>query len=426
MDIHLEGAMDGIEAAGMIHADYRIPVVFLTAYAEDETLQRAQASLPFGYLVKPVEARELHATLQMALGRRAAEVEIEVEVKKGKERLQLALDAAGLGVWEWDTTSCRLTAGEGFHAIFEGEREPISQPWAAFLARVHPEDRAGVQEAMDKAVALGESLNLAFRTVRPGGAIGWIEAHAKASRTEPAGQVRVVGVMKDITARREAEERLQQAAAVFQTTAEGIFLMDREHRIVSVNPAFTAITGYRPDEVLGQDPEVLLHARRHSDQFYPRLETTPGGQWRGETYCRHKNGTVRPVWESVSVVRDERGAASHYVAAFSDISAMRRAEEQLNHLTHHDPLTGLPNRLLFHDRLEQTLARAQREEGRCAVLFFDLDGFKVINDTLGHSSGDLLLQTIAARLKRSLRSNDTAARLGGDEFVILLEHIAHP
>jgi len=426
MDIHLEGAMDGIEAAGMIHADYRIPVVFLTAYAEDETLQRAQASLPFGYLVKPVEARELHATLQMALGRRAAEVEIEVEVKKGKERLQLALDAAGLGVWEWDTTSCRLTAGEGFHAIFEGEREPISQPWAAFLARVHPEDRAGVQEAMDKAVALGESLNLAFRTVRPGGAIGWIEAHAKASRTEPAGQVRVVGVMKDITARREAEERLQQAAAVFQTTAEGIFLMDREHRIVSVNPAFTAITGYRPDEVLGQDPEVLLHARRHSDQFYPRLETTPGGQWRGETYCRHKNGTVRPVWESVSVVRDERGAASHYVAAFSDISAMRRAEEQLNHLTHHDPLTGLPNRLLFHDRLEQTLARAQREEGRCAVLFFDLDGFKVINDTLGHSSGDLLLQTIAARLKRSLRSNDTAARLGGDEFVVLLEHIAHP
>ncbi|MGH8656857.1 MAG: response regulator [Gammaproteobacteria bacterium] len=122
MDIHLEGARDGIEAAGRIHADYRIPVVFLTAYAEDETLKRAQASLPFGYLVKPVEAHELHATLQMALSRRAAEVEIEAEVEKGKERLHLALDAAGLGVWEWDAASCRLTAGEGIQAIFGGTR----------------------------------------------------------------------------------------------------------------------------------------------------------------------------------------------------------------------------------------------------------------------------------------------------------------
>lgn len=267
-------------------------------------------------------------------------------------------------------------------------------------------------------------MNFAFRTQRPGGAIGWIEAHAKPSVTVPAGQRRVVGVMKDITARREVEERLRQAAAVFQTTAEGIFLLDREHRIVSVNPAFTVITGYRPDEVLGQDPAVLLHVRRHSDQFYRRLETNPGGHWQGETYCRHKNGTVFPICENVSVVRDEGGAAGHYVVAFSDISAMRRAEAQLDHLTHHDPLTGLPNRLLFNDRLEQTLARARREEGRCAVLFFDLDGFKVINDTLGHSSGDLLLQTIAARLKRGLRSNDTAARLGGDEFVVLLDHVA--
>ena len=421
MDIHLEGAMDGIKAAGQIHTGCRIPVVFLTAYAEDETLRRAQASLPFGYLVKPVEARELHATLQMALSRRTAEA---AAIDQGKERLQLALDAAELGVWEWDTASCRLTAGEGFHAIFGGEQEPINQPWAAFLARVHPEDCAGVQEAMEEAVAFGRSLNLAFRTQRPGGAIGWIEAHAKPSVTVLAGQRRVVGVMKDITARREAEERLRQAAVVFQTTAEGIFLMDREHRIVSVNPAFTALTGYRPDEVLGQDPEVLLHARRHSDQFYRRLETNPGGHWQGETYCRHKNGTVFPIWENVSVVRDEGGAAGHYVVAFSDISAMRRAEAQLNHLAHHDPLTGLPNRVLFNDRLDQTLARAQREEGRCAILFFDLDGFKVINDTLGHSSGDLLLQTLAARLKGGLRSNDTAARLGGDEFVVLLDRIA--
>ena len=426
MDIHLEGALDGIEAAGQIHSSYRIPVVFLTAHAEDETLQRAQASLPFGYLVKPIEARELHATLQMALSRRAAEVEIEVEVKKGKEHLQLALDAAELGVWEWEAASGRITTGARIQGIFGGAPEPISESWGAFLTRVHPEDRAGVQVAMEEAVAFGKSLNLVFRTQRSGKEIGWIEAHAKASQMELPGQVRVVGIMKDITERREAEERLRQASAIFEATAEGIFIMDHEHRIVSVNPAFTVITGYSPDAVLGGDPDVLLHARRHSDQFYPRLESTSNAQWQGETYCRHRNGTVFPVWESVSVVRDEGGVVTDYVVAFSDISALRRAEAQLDHLAHHDPLTGLPNRLLFNDRLDQMVARALREDQHCAILFFDLDGFKIINDTLGHSSGDFLLQTVATRIKRQLRSNDTAARLGGDEFVILLDHIAHP
>jgi CheY-like chemotaxis protein len=125
MDIHLEGATDGIKAAGQIHAGCRIPVVFLTAYAEDETLRRAQASLPFGYLVKPVEARELHATLQMALSRRAAEA---AAIEQGKERLQLALDTAELGVWEWDTASCRLTAGEGLQAIFGGSGSRSTNP----------------------------------------------------------------------------------------------------------------------------------------------------------------------------------------------------------------------------------------------------------------------------------------------------------
>jgi diguanylate cyclase (GGDEF)-like protein/PAS domain S-box-containing protein len=426
MDIHLEGALDGIEAAGRIHADYRIPVVFLTAHAEDETLQRAQATLPFGYLVKPVEARELHATLQMALSRRTAEVSIEADIEKGTERLRLALDSAELGVWEWDTSTCQITTGGRIKGLLGGAPEPIGESWEAFLARVHPDDRAGVQEAMEEAVAFGRSLNLIFRTQQPGGEIGWIEAHAKAAQTTPPGAVRVVGIVKDITERREAEERLRQVAVVLETLAEAIFIMDREHRIVSVNPAFTAITGYPPEAVLGQDPDVLLHARRHTDQFYPRLETTGGGQWQGETYCRHKNGTVVPVWENVSVVRDEKGAVTHYVAVFSDISAIRRAETQLTHLAHYDALTGLPNRVLFNDRLDQTLARAQREEGRCAILFFDLDGFKVINDTLGHSSGDLLLQTVATRLKAGLRSHDTAARLGGDEFVVLLVQIAHP
>jgi diguanylate cyclase (GGDEF)-like protein len=128
--------------------------------------------------------------------------------------------------------------------------------------------------------------------------------------------------------------------------------------------------------------------------------------------------------ESVSVVRDAEGVITHYVAVFADITAIRRAEKQLQHLAHHDPLTGLPNRLLFNDRLDQTLEWARRERQRCALLFFDLDGFKVINDTWGHGFGDLLLQALAARIKVALRRSDTVARLGGDEFVVIMADIA--
>jgi diguanylate cyclase (GGDEF)-like protein/PAS domain S-box-containing protein len=421
MDIHLEGAMDGVEAAERIHACLRIPVIFLTAYAEDETLSRAQASLPFGYLIKPLEVREVHATIQMALVRRAAEVAVE----SSEERLQLALDAAELDVWEWNAATGQVSlAGHHIDALFGSAPEPVSETHDAFLARVHPENRGAIERALQEALTQGSPLNLVFRYLRSTGQAGWLEAHAQVYSGTVGTAARLVGVVKDITERKQMEEQLRQAEVVFETTAEGIFIMDEAQRIASVNPAFTAITGYRPEEALGQDPDELLHARRHSDQFYPQLEATLQGQWQGETYCRRKNGEVFPALESVSVVRDAEGVITHYVAVFADITAIRRAEKQLQHLAHHDPLTGLPNRLLFNDRLDQTLEWARRERQRCALLFFDLDGFKVINDTLGHGCGDLLLQALAARIKVALRRSDTVARLGGDELVVIMADIA--
>jgi diguanylate cyclase (GGDEF)-like protein/PAS domain S-box-containing protein len=193
--------------------------------------------------------------------------------------------------------------------------------------------------------------------------------------------------------------------------------------IVSVNPAFTPLTRYILDEVIGQNPDAIMHARRHSDEFYPRLESSPHGQWQGEIWFRRKDGEVFPAWESVGLVHDTEGEVTHYVIAFSDITAIHRSEEQLHHLAHHDPLTGLPNRLLFNDRLDQLLSHAHRSQTRCAILFIDLDGFKSINDTLGHSSGDLLLQNLAARIRKAVRRGDTAARLGGDEFVVVLSEV---
>jgi len=421
MDIHLAGRMDGIETAAVIRERYRVPVVFLTAFAEDETLSRAQGTLPYGYIVKPCEARDLHATIQMALTRHRADVAVE----RSEARLQLALDAADLGVWEWDASSGQVTAGGRIGSIF-GEVERVRESYESFLARVYPEDRKPIQDALWGALADGYPRTLVFRYARPDGTVGWVEAHAKAYQATTDSTMTVVGVMKDITERWHTEERLRQAMVVFDSTAEAILILNSEHRIDSANPAFTTMTGYTLADAVGRDPDVLLHARRHYDQFIPRIDASAGTQWQGETACRRKNGEVFSAWENVSVVRDDSGAITHYVVVISDISPLRRAEAQLKHVAHHDPLTGLPNRLLFNDRLDFALETAKRAKRRCAVLFIDLDGFKVINDTLGHASGDTLLQTLAVRLSETLRQNDTAARLGGDEFVIIPGDIDHP
>jgi diguanylate cyclase (GGDEF)-like protein/PAS domain S-box-containing protein len=420
MDIHLDGGTDGVAAARELYEKTRIPVVFLTAYADSETLARAQATLPFGYLVKPCGNAELHAAIVVALARHDAEERVE----RSEERQRLALDAAHLGVWEWEAGSDRINMGGHLPAMLGAARETFATTWSGFLTRVHPDDRDTLRAVLEQARATDQPLNLTFRVLRDGGEICWVEAHARAYGATATAPERVVGVLQDITERRQIEERLQQAAAVFEATGEGIFIMDEARSIVSVNPAFTTITGYRPEEVIGKDAEKVLHARRHSDPFYPRLKDAHGGQWQGEIYCRRKNGEIFPAWESLCVVRDAQGVLTNYIAAFADITALQQAETELRHLAHHDPLTGLPNRLLFQDRLAQSLERAQRQGKHCALLFFDLDGFKTINDTLGHSSGDLLLQSVAARLRENLRRADTVARLGGDEFVVLLDGVA--
>lgn len=420
MDIHLEGAIDGIEAAQAIRSERSVPVVFLTAYAEEETLNRAKDSLPYGYLVKPCDPRELHATLQTALSRHASEVQLE----RSEQRLRLALDAARLRVWEWDTSTGQLQTVGGAEEIVGGPPQPVEEPWPSFIARVHPEDQAMVQATTDAALANGDALDVTFRALDVGNTVRWLEAHVKAYGE--AGPRRVIGVLRDITERRLTEQQLRQAGVVFATTAEGIFITDADFHILSVNPAFSSITGYSQDEATGRDVGTMLHSRRFSEQFSSLVAEAEDGRWQGESYWVRKDGEVFPAWESLSAVREAGGATTHYVGAVADISAIRRAEEELHHLAHHDPLTGLPNRLLFGDRMQQCLDRARRERRRCALLFMDLDGFKIINDTLGHSAGDGLLRVIAARLREGLRPGDTAARLGGDEFVYLAENVDNP
>jgi diguanylate cyclase (GGDEF)-like protein/PAS domain S-box-containing protein len=221
---------------------------------------------------------------------------------------------------------------------------------------------------------------------------------------------------------RENRERLRQAAAVFDCTREGVLVTDAQGLIVHVNRAFIEITGYQCEDVLGHRPS-LFKSGRHSASFYQAMFQTleRDGEWSGEIWNRRKSGEIYPQWQTIRVIRDDQGQISHYVAVFSDISAIKHSEHELAHLAHHDPLTDLPNRLLFTDRAEQALASAQAHKRGCALLLLDLDHFKIINDSLGHNVGDQLLKTVGERLQGLFGSGVTLARLGGDEFAVLAE-----
>lgn len=414
MDIHLEGGIDGIDAAVRIQAEHRIPVIFLTAYAEDETLRRALASRPFGYLIKPCEARELHAMIQMALARR----EVEVAVEQSELRLKLALDAASLGVLEWTPKSGRMRADGHMGTLYRDRRLPVDEPWSDFLERVAVDDRERISGTLMDTLSHGQAVLFVFRTRDTNGAQRELEAHAKAY-PGLAGGNRVVGIVQDVTQRRSDEALLRQSAVVFHATAEAIVITDADRHIVAVNEAFSRITGFGEGESIGFDPDQLLRIRRDAGDLTQLLEVSPDGYWQGEVVCHRRGGESFPAWQSLSVVRDIQGNITHYVTAFSDVSEIHEAARQLDHLAHHDPLTGLPNRLLFDDRFAHAIEQAKRQQHDCLLMFLDLDSFKVVNDTMGHAVGDELLRVVSDRLKGVLRQSDTLARLGGDEFVIL-------
>ncbi len=237
----------------------------------------------------------------------------------------------------------------------------------------------------------------------------------------------VVGVMLDITERKRMEVRLQQAATVFDSSAEGITITSPDATIIAVNRAFTEITGYREDEVIGRNPR-FLQSGLHEQSFYREMWETLAvqGRWQGEVWNRRKDGQQFLESLTISAVRDNVGTVTHYVGVFSDITELRKAHDRLDHQAHHDPLTGLPNRLLLGDRLHKALQRAHRDESGLAVFFIDLDRFKNINDTLGHQVGDRVLCEVAWRLSRLMRESDTVGRLGGDEFLIIIEDISDP
>ena len=362
------------------------------------------------------------------LGRRGVNRDITERrrIEQALERSEDFLHATGrlarVGGWELDVGTDAIRWTRVSHELF-GIPADWTPSRAEGLELFLRQDRPGLQQAIAHALACGQPFDMQVRLVTRAGQPLWVQITCEPV-LQDARVIKLIGAIQDISARVEAERSLRQAARVFESTAEGVMITDPERRVLAINRAFTEITGYGEDEMLGETTD-LLRSGRHDASFYQSMydELAHSGQWRGEVWNRRKDGQVYPALLTMSAVLDSVGELTHYVGVLRDISDIKRSEERLEYLAHHDALTGLPNRSLFQVRLEQCLQRASRYRREFAVLFLDLDRFKIVNDTLGHPVGDGLLQRVAETLGKQVRSVDTIARLGGDEFVILLEDV---
>ncbi|MBU4044717.1 MAG: PAS domain S-box protein, partial [Gammaproteobacteria bacterium] len=319
-----------------------------------------------------------------------------------------------LGSWELDMTSGELIWSDETYHIFEVDKSRSSGLHAVFKDAVHPDDREKVALTYERSLQAREPYDIEHRLLFADGRIKWVREHCITSYDDAGVALRSVGMVQDITARKRDEEQLRVAAATFETH-DAILITDAQSNILRVNSAFTQITGFQTWEVLGMNPR-MMSSGRHDQDFYSEMwrQLLEQGIWSGEIWDRRKNGEIYPKWMTITAVKDEAGSTTNYVAIFSDITERKRNEDEIRGLAFYDALTQLPNRRLFMDRLHNALAASARNADFGALLFIDLDRFKVLNDTLGHDYGDLLLIEVAERIKHCVREVDTVARLGGD------------
>ncbi|MDO9235698.1 MAG: PAS domain S-box protein, partial [Aquabacterium sp.] len=298
--------------------------------------------------------------------------------------------------------------------------QEINQGW---LESVHPDDYQHCRDVYLSFFDRHEKFGMDYRLRRHDGEYRWIRDEGCPRYNSEGEFIGYIGYCLDITERKAAEENLRITASVFDTSQEGILITNASNVIVDVNPAFTRITGYSREEVLGRNPNLLNSGHQDPD-FYAEMWQALAQKkaWRGEIWSRRKSGEIYAELLSISVIYDDNdGGVQRYVGVFSDISYLKEHEAELSRVAHYDALTDIPNRVLLADRMKQAIAQSARDLNVLAVCYLDLDGFKSINDTLGHAAGDQVLVEVARRIGHTIRGGDTVARLGGDEFVVLLE-----
>ncbi|MDO8206730.1 MAG: EAL domain-containing protein [Gallionella sp.] len=327
------------------------------------------------------------------------------------------------GSWELDLLTGKLTWSDEIFSLFEIEPAQFHPSYDAFLNAIHPEDRELVNQAYSNSLLDRQPYQITHRLMMPDGRIKWVEERCTNDFDAGGRAVRSVGTVQDITEREETALQLNIAAVAFQTQ-EAMMVTDKDANIIKVNHAFELSTGYSEAEVVGKNPR-LLSSGRHDNAFYHDMweRIRVDDMWAGEVWDRRKSGEVYPKWLTITAVKNH-GMVSHYVAVFIDITERKQAEEEIHNLAYFDPLTNLPNRRLLMDRMKIALAQSARSKNCGALMFIDLDYFKVLNDTKGHEYGDKMLIEVAHRLVACVRDADSVARFGGDEFVVLLEGLS--
>ncbi|HXV21560.1 MAG TPA: EAL domain-containing protein [Desulfuromonadales bacterium] len=422
LDIVMPG-MDGFETCAELRRlpeSKHLPILMVTSLEDAGTINRAYAAGATDYLPKPVNGSLLRHHLRYVL--RASR--LFEELRQKEERLAVAQRIARLGNWEWDAESGEVHCSAEALRVFGTPSAEASAGLALLLDGVHPEDRRRVENALGEALSGGVSCQLDHRILLPGGDVRHVQTQMEVRIDPLRRSKRLTGTVQDITERKLFEEKLLLAGKVFDHSSEMIMITDAAFAIIDVNPACCQLTGFSRQELIGSD--IRVHQLSHHDKHFFRQimeRLDQHGRWQGELWNRRKDGETFPALVAISTVRNEKEAISYYVTVASDISKLRETEQRLQQLTQFDLLTALPNRILFHDRLDQALIQAVRNTGVVGVLSLDIDNFKEINDTLGYHAGDLVLQMVASRVASRVRKSDSVARLGSDEFAVILREL---
>jgi len=346
-------------------------------------------------------------------------------LQQSKARLAEAQRIARIGHFEWCGNDDSMIWSEQIHHILEIPVTPDHHTWAEFLNFVHDDDRVLVSETMRQAEQGQKSYDIEHRLQQKSGNVRYVRQQGEFFFDREGGVREIVGTLQDITDRRLAEFEMRKLSMAVEQTADGIMITNQHGVIEYVNHAMMKMTGYTREELIGQSPR-LLKSGKQSEAFYQRLwQTIQQGEVfteiiinrRKDERCYYEEKTITPQ-------KNAQGEIVSYISSGKDITDRVKSQERLHHLAHHDALTGLPNRVLLQDRLSQAISRARWRKRKVAVLFLDIDRFKIINDTLGHNVGDVLLKEMALRLSGCAREGDSVARLGGDEFAVILNDIA--
>ena len=409
----------------MFELDDKMPVIMVS---ESDDVNNVIESMKLGcvdYVVKEegCYVELLANSIKDVLAKSPLKEQSEKKLTSRLGGLQRAQTIAKIGNWEYHPGDEAAKWSDQEYRNFGYKPNEVVPTYERYIKAVHPDDRDIVEKNNESCLADCKTRKFDYRLLLGNGEVRCLRTTIEVD-VDGDSIIRIFGVSQDITQQKKEEVKFKQASTVLESSTEAIFITDEKNIIISVNPAFTEITGFSSQQAIGQKPSILA-SDIHDAQFFKVFwrELIDNGMWQGEMWNRHRAGHIFPTWQSIAVIRDGEGKIIQYVAMLSDISKMKESEALMHHQASYDALTDLPNRYLFIDYLSNAIKQANRSRKLVALMLLDLDHFKWVNDTMGHKAGDILLQETAKRLQKVVRNSDMVARIGGDEFTIILSEL---